>query len=236
MKHIIKYPNNSGWKLSLVLIGTLLISMSSPAQKPGTYRLFHLNHYVEKWSDTYKSLNYYFISGTGTNKVLKKAGIQFKKVDDECIGAEITYFRMKGFENPDIPIIASPSFNAQSKIVNAEYHIEKLLSATDKISIKYNGKDYSLYTEKRKHETDSAMICFKAGDKITRLAETSFDQDYPARLIYAGDINADNQPDLIIQVYQMNGIRWILYISDTTKPANIQWKEASRCYFTATPC
>lgn len=236
MKHITKNIHHFRLIFCMLIMCTLFASLKSAGQKPAEYRLFHLNHYVEKWSATYKNLNYYFISGTGNNKVLKKATMQFKKVDDECIGAEITYFRMKGYENPDIPIIASPSFNAQSKIINATYTGDKLLSPADKINITYNGKAYSLYTMKNKNENDSATICFKAGDKETRLAATSFDQDYPARIIYAGDINADNQPDLILQVYQSTGIRWILYLSDTSKPANIQWKEASRCYFTATPC
>jgi|JI10StandDraft_1071094.scaffolds.fasta_scaffold335400_1 hypothetical protein len=236
MKDIIKINHRSSLLFGLLISLALFTSFQSAAQKPAAYRLFHLNHYEEKWSESYKKLNYYFINGTGQNKVLKKATMQFKKVNDECIGAEITYFRMKGYENPDIPIIASSSFNAQSKIVNATYAADKLLSPSDKINIDYNGKAYSLYTIKNKNENDSATICFKAGEKETRLAATSFDQDYPARIIYAGDINADNQPDLILQVYQSTGIRWILYLSDSSKQANIQWKEASRCYFTATPC
>ncbi len=207
-------------------------------QQPASKKdyLFHNNCYVEQFDPAYRKQSFYAITTSNGKKMLAKVKVNFVPVDDECIGQKVTYFRIPGNKNPDIPLLASDMFTQDKPLTSATYLKTKFMSVADKIDMNFLNENYTLYLKKNKHASDSLNIMLKYNNAFQTLNVTNLEEEYPPKIIFAGDLSGDEGLDLILQVQEKNGIYWILYIS-TAKP-NLQpeLKERARCVYTALPC
>jgi hypothetical protein len=204
-------------------------------QEPRAYTLYHNNHYVEKWKPEYRKMVYYTIDGEGAQKRLKKVKVNFKTVDDECVGQRITYFNIDGNDNPELPLLVAPGINEKTPLLNALYQDNKLSEPSDKIEMTFDGGKQTLALKKNRDPKDSLDLYLLHENVQIQVCKTNLDPDYPVKLIYAGDLSGDKKMDLILQVNKSNGIYWILFIS-ADQTGTPELKQADRCLFTSLPC
>ncbi len=222
--------------LLLSIWGNLLNHFLPLQQKPSEYLVFHNNHYVEDWKPAYKKMAYYTIEGKGMDKKLKKVKLKFHAVEDECIGARITYFKIPGNDDALQPLLSSASLSQKTVIKNAAYSKDAMVKAGDKIKIEFNGKGYTLLMEKNGEASDGLSLFLRDGTNKIPLGRTSTVEDYPVLLLYAGDINGDGAMDLIVRSNPKEAISIILYTSVMQPDKTYRIKEVSRCFFTSLPC
>ena len=232
----------------IILSGFIFICLQPFASGPGSYWLsallqkapdivlFHNNHFKEKWKPGLKKTDFFYISAASGQPVLKKFKPVFEVVEDDCIGAKITYCRIPGNFDPMIPVFSSSVLTEKSRLINAEYDSNKLVNLSDKIGMRFKNERYTLRVQKNGQLSDSADLLIQTGLHVMKLGKTNLDTEFPVTLIYAGDITGDMRIDLILQLNTSRGIYWILYTAEMKAGNDLQFKEANRCLFTALPC
>ncbi len=200
--------------------------------------MFHNNSYVEKtgFKPAYKKQLYYAIMNKAGKQILQKVSLKFEEVDDECIGEKIIYFRIPGNYDPDIPLLASTLLNERSVLKNASYTKKKFMDVKDRIDIQFLNENYTLSLKKNKQPNDSLDLSLVYNNNSQFLNRTVLDEEYPPKLIFAGDLSGDEGIDLILQVTEKQAIYWILLISTAKPTGKPALKEKASCFYTAVPC
>jgi hypothetical protein len=204
-----------------------------PPKKPV---FFHQNHYVEKMDPNWRKQTFYMIVGEGNRGVLRKVNPTFELVNDECLGKKVTYIKVAGIEDPMVPILSAELFSEKPSVTSAVLSTNQFLAPTDKINLQLGGENYVLSLKKNKIAKDSMDIVLTYKDSTQSLNRTALDPEYPPTIIFAGDLDNDSIPEMIIQVYHQNGIYWILYKAEKTEGAKPRFTEKLHCPFTALPC
>lgn len=204
-----------------------------PAKKPV---FFHHNHYVEKMDQNWRKQTFYMIVGEGNRGVLRKVYPTFELVNDECLGKKVTYIKVPGIEDPMVPILSAELFGEKPSVTSAVVSTNQFLTPSDKINVLLAGDNYVLTLKKNKIAKDSMDIMLNCKDSTQYLNRTALDSEYPPTIIFAGDLDNDSIPEMIIQVYQQKGIYWILFKAEKVEGAKPRFTEKLRCTFTALPC
>jgi len=220
--------------ISIGFIGFFATAQTKQTPKKPVF--FHQNHYVEKMDPNWRKQTFYMIVGEGNRGVLRKVIPGFELVNDECLGKKVTYIKVAGIDDPMVPILSAELFAEKPSVTSAVLSTNQFLAASDKINVQLAGENYVLSLKKNKVANDSMDIMLTYKDSTQHLNRTALDAEYPPTVIFAGDLDNDAVPEMIIQVYHQKGIYWILFKAEKVEGAKPRFTEKLRCTFTALPC